>query len=159
MKRETRLRPARGGRFFGGTLGLTPMTAAVAITAPIGIEPRATECDCGDPRCALPRGRCFLCKCPVVNERVYAVCSECDDAHEIRAAWGIDYGEEEARHDRHALSGAERECFCPGWLWMNEDDDASFNIERCDCCAAYCDDLEAAAAMVARAKIRGIEWP
>lgn len=131
MKRETRLRPARGGALFGAVSGLTPLP----ITTP-----------------APPL--CFLCKRTVCNERRFAVCAECDDAHEIRAAWAIDHGDERA----HGHAASDRECFCPGWLWMNEDDDASFNIERCDTCALFGDDADAAKAMVERCNIRGVEW-
>lgn len=66
----------------------------------------------------------------------------------------IDYGEVEARDQENG----ERECFCPGWLWMNEDEDASFNIERCDTCAIYRNDREAATAMLARCNIRDVDW-
>jgi hypothetical protein len=112
---------------------------------------------------ARERGCCFLCNRPVDNERVFAICFECDDAHEVRALWAIDYGENEARRDLARTVGNDRdcedECHCPGWLWMNEENDASFNIERCDSCRAYGDDAEAARAMVERCKIRGVEWP
>ena len=144
MKRATRLRPAQGGKLFGPVAGLTP------------IDPEQPKrCDCANPDCALPVGRCFLCKNPVDNDRTFAVCADCDDAHQVRSAWTADYGNEEARNDPNP----DRECFCPGWLWMNEDSDASFNIERCDTCAVFRDDLEAAGAMVARCRIRSVEWP
>lgn len=101
------------------------------------------------------RHTCFLCKREVENDRRLAVCAECDDAHEIRLAWEIDYGEEKTRNARDATS---RECFCPGWLWMNEHDDASFNIERCDACALFRDDDEAATTVVTRCNIRDVDW-
>lgn len=132
MKRETRLRPERGGKFFGPVHGLTPLDA-----------PKSD------------RGICFLCKRPVDNRRAFAVCSECDEAQEVRASWALDYGAIEA----HFQGSDCRECFCPGWLWMNEEDDASFNIERCDTCRAFRDDTDAARAMVLRCCIRGVEWP
>lgn len=144
MKRETRLRPARGGRFFGPVLGLSPMNT-----------PKLGTCDCGNERCTLPRGRCFLCKRPVNNDRTYAVCSECDVVHEIRASWAHDYGAIEA----HRSAMGERECFCPGWLWMNEENDGSFNVERCDTCRTVRDDMGAAKDVVLRCCIRGVEWP
>lgn len=132
MQRETRLRPERGGRFFGPVPGLTPLDA---------------------PRSAF--GRCFLCKSEVANRRAYAVCPDCDDAHEVRASWAHDYGSVEAQHDQ---SGGSRECFCPGWLWMNEECDGSFNIERCDTCRTVRNDSDAARDVVVRCCIRGVDW-
>ena len=99
-------------------------------------------------------GRCFLCKSDVVNRRAYAVCSECDDAHEVRASWAHDYGSIEAQHEK----SGRRDCFCPGWLWMNEQDDGSFNIERCDTCGTVRDDSNAARDVVVRCCIRGVDW-
>lgn len=142
MKRETRLRPARGGRLFGPVAGLTP------------INPRPTGCGCANPACTLPIGRCFVCKHPVDNNRTYAVCAACDDAHAIRDRWTLDFGAIAARHQ----GDGERECFCPGWLWMNEEADGSFNVESCDACRALDDDLAAAEAMVARCGILAVEW-
>lgn len=131
MKRETRLRPERGGKFFGPVAGLTPLDS-----------PRDT---CG---------RCFLCKSDVANRRAYAVCTDCDHTHEVRANWAHDYGSIEAQHEQ----SGERECFCPGWLWMNEEDDGSFNIERCDTCRTVRDDSDAARDVVVRCCIRGVDW-
>lgn len=132
MKRATCLRPAQGGKFFGPVAGLTS----------IHTPPSA------------PRHACFLCKRAVDNDRRFAVCGECDDTHDVRALWAIDYGEIEAANERNL----DRECFCPGWLWMNENDDGSFNIERCDTCARFRDDHEGALAMIARCNIRDVDW-
>ena len=144
MKRETRLRPQRGGRFFGPVRGLS-----------LGAKESERGCDCANAGCTLPPGRCFLCKGPVDNDRTYAICSECDVAHEVRASWARDYGAIEA----HWRAAGDRECFCPGWLWMNEESDGSFNIERCDTCRTVRDDTDAARDVVVRCCIRGVEWP
>ncbi len=140
MKRETRLRPARGGKFFGTVFGL-----------PTANPPSERDRTSTAP----PRAKCFLCKRAVDNDRTYAICSDCDAAHEIRASWAHDYGAIEA----HWKATGERECFCPGWLWMNEESDGSFNIERCDTCRTVRDDTDAARDVVLRCCIRGVEWP
>lgn len=148
-KRPTRLRPSQGGAFFPPAYP----QAGLARAAPP--PPAAHErCGCGTPDCSLPPGRCFLCKCPVANNRTYAVCSACDDARGIRARWANEYARVQA-------CGASAECFCPGWLWMNEENDTSFNIERCDACALVLDDTAAAELMAATIGILpdAIEWP
>lgn len=142
MERDTRLRPARGGKFFGPAPGLSLNTGQ-------------RGCDCADAECTLQRGRCFLCKHPVDNDRTYAICSACDVAHDIRASWAHDYGAIEA----HWKPTGARECFCPGWLWMNEESDGSFNIECCDTCRTVRDDTDAARDVVLRCRLRGVEWP
>lgn len=134
MRRATSLRPAQGGKFFAPVAGLTPI--------------RAT------PTAAEPRFTCFLCLRAVDNDRRFAVCAECDDVHEIRASWAHDYGSVEMQEER----GGQRECFCPGWLWMNEESDGSFNIERCDTCRTVRDDSDAARDVVVRCCIRGVDW-
>lgn len=131
MRRETRLRPARGGNFFG----------SVAVMS----APQAPP---------VLRHVCFLCRRSVDNGRRFAICAECDDAHEIRSSWGNDYAE----HRAQRRNDPERECGCPGWLWMNEESDASFNIECCDTCAVFESDDDAAKTVVARCNIRGVEW-
>lgn len=148
-KRPTRLRPSQGGAFFPPVYPQADLARAVPQRAAAH-----ERCGCGDPNCSLPPGRCLLCKRPIANSRTYAVCSACDEAHAIRTRWANEYARNEAR-------AASAECFCPGWLWMNEDDDASFNIERCDTCALVEDDLAAAELMVATVEILpdSIEWP
>lgn len=132
MKRPTRLRPSQGGRF-------APPVARVALS---------------DPVTDGARHRCFICGEVTINGRRYAVCAECDEQHGIREKWAEGYGETEARHERDET----RECFCPGWLWMNEDDDASFNIERCDTCRTFSDDREAATTMISRCGVADVDW-
>jgi len=97
----------------------------------------------------------LLCKSPVANGRTYPVCADCDEQHGVRETWQSRYEHEESVHK----GTSDRECFCPGWLWMNEHDDASFNIERCDGCAVYDDDTSAAEAMAAACRCGRIEWP
>jgi hypothetical protein len=42
---------------------------------------------------------------------------------------------------------------------MNEEDDGSFNIERCDACSILLDDTDGANAMVLICNIGAIDWP
>ena len=42
---------------------------------------------------------------------------------------------------------------------MNEAEDRSFNIERCDTCALFVGDTDAAEAMTTACQVGAIEWP
>jgi hypothetical protein len=114
------------------------------------------RCGCDNPSCELPVGRCFLCKEPVGNNRTYAVCADCDEQHHVRDVWQAAYAQAQATEEH---SPSDRGCCCCGWLWMNEEDDGSFNIERCDECDTLLDDMDAANAMVLLARITNVEFP
>ena len=144
MKRQTRLRPSQGGSFFRAP--------------PVGPPPVVRDkkrCDCSNPECELPLGRCFVCQQPVENARTYCVCGDCDEAKKIRETWSSLF----ARKLDMAASDDRDLCQCPGWLWMNEEGDGSFNIERCDECDALVDDTEAAEQMTGACGVSVQYWP
>ena len=131
-RRQTRLRPSQGGRFAApvGSLAADSQTRAPAPRPPAtAIRPRAP----------LAAPCCVLCASPTLNARQFAVGAPCADAHTIRSRWTAAYA---AAHS--CSSDPDRECFCPGWLFMNEEHDGSLNIERCDACDLLFDDSAAA---------------
>lgn len=104
------------------------------------------KCPCNDPECGLPPGRCILCGNPCDNGRLLSVCGDCAETNDMRETFHADTRREARRKHRNK----ERECFCGGWLLMNEESDGSLNVERCDTCDLFSDDEEAARACAAR---------
>lgn len=90
-------------------------------------------CDCGDAGCQLPPGRCMLCAQPCQNDQCFPICGGCEP--KIR--------------DLHAGSSQDSQVGgcglrCNGWFLFNGYGDGSVNIERCDACAVFDRDDDAA---------------
>lgn len=85
-----------------------------------------TSCDCSNPDCSLPAGRCFLCELPVDDHHAYPICDDClPVVQDIRS--------------RDPTYMVCEDVNCRGWAVFNGAD-----LQSCDMCDTFSDDSEAA---------------
>lgn len=101
------------------------------VDAALGIR----RCDCGNPECQLPPGRCLRCGQPCEAEHPFVVCGDCQPL--LQELW-----------KREAAAAPQDRCDgctgCPGWAPFNLASDGSVEVQRCDTCKVFDSDDAAA---------------